>query len=318
MNHDCFTIFDEFSYSENSTTVSEINYIKLLYAPNKNKDLLNMFTNKNPAFTKITNPHGDISEEKMNQKMLEVFLDKQDNEEFNLFSIKDDENSINDSKTIGKKHSRESTSSYISHIYHVNNNKKNNIFEINKINKNDKEDKYIYRLDYYKKDFLKDFLEYLLKNGKKLISECKFKEKFKLKLHMPNYKLYAGNPKEKDNKEFLKKTIKKVFIDYNKNDEKGTSRQKDNEKLIEYIYEDKNFPSSIEEIALNNFFNMTIEEGMKNYYDFSEEFLEFKKREKIQYYDKMFYHEKNRHFSLLQNYGYIRLVNLPFYSNNPK
>lgn len=316
MNHNGSTIFDEFGCSEKSTAVSEINYIKLLNAPNENEDLLNMFTNKNPAFTKITNPHGDISEQKINQKMLEVFLDKKENEEFNNFS-KDDENSINDCKTIGKKHSHESTSSYISHIYHVKNNEKNKIFEINKINKNDKEDKYIYRLDYYKKDFLKDFLEYILKNGKKLISECKFKEEFKLKLHMPNYKLYAGNPKEKDNREFLKKTIKKVFIDYNKSDEKGTSRQKDNEKLIEYIYEDKNFPSSIEEITLNNFFNMTIEEGMKNYYD-SEEFREFKKREKIQYYDKMFYHEKNRHFSLLQKNGFIRLVNLPFYSNNPK
>ena len=276
-----------------------------------------MFTNKNPAFTKLTNPYGDISDQKINQKMLEVFQDKKDNEEFNIFSIKDDENSINDSKTIGKKHSRESTNSYISHIYQVKNNQKNIIFEINKIKKNDKKEKYIYRLDYYKKDFLQDFLEFLLKNGKKLISECKFKEKFKLKLHMPNYKLYAGNPKEKDNKEFLKKSIKKVFMDYDKNDEKGIGRQIENENIINDIYDIKDFPSSNEEKELNVFFNMTIEKGIELFY-VSEEFQEIKNNEKIQYYDRMFYQEKKRNFSLLEKYGFIKLVNLPFYSHNPK
>ena len=107
-------------------------------------------------------------------------------------------------------------------------------------------------------------------------------------------------------------------MDYDEKDKKGTGRQIENEKLIKDIYNIKNFPSSIEEKALNDFFNMTIEDGIKLFYDNSEEFLKFKNKKEIKNYDKMFYREKKRNFSLLKNYGFIKLVNLPFYSNNPK
>ena len=137
------------------------------------------------------------------------------------------------------------------------------------------------------------------------------------KLHMPNYKLYAGNPKEKDNRNFLKKTIKEVFMDYDKESEKGTGRQKDNEKLINKIYEKHKFPNYENESNLKDFFEMNIEKGIEMYYE-SEEFEKFKNDETNQYYDKMFYNEKKRKFSLLEKNGFIKLVNMPFYSKNPK
>ena len=134
---------------------------------------------------------------------------------------------------------------------------------------------------------------------------------------MPNYKLYAGNPKEKDNKDFLKKTIKKVFMDYDKLSDKGVGRQKGNEKLINKIYEIDSFPSTENENKLNEFFNMTIEKGIELYYE-SDEFQLFKNDKTNQYYDKMFYNEKNRKISLFEKNGFIKLVQLPFYSKTPK
>ena len=133
---------------------------------------------------------------------------------------------------------------------------------------------------------------------------------------MPNYKLYQGNPKEKDNREFLKKTIIEVFIDYDKNNDEGKRNQLFNKILIEKIYQKKDFPFSKEEQNLKNFFEMTIEEGIKMYYNNSFEFQIFKKNRTIKFYDRKFYVEKNRKFSLLEKNGFIKLVNMPFYSKN--
>ena len=189
------------------------------------------------------------------------------------------------------------------------------IFEINKILKTSPN---IYRLDYYKKIFIKSFLNFLVNKGKELINNCNISEKIqKYKLHKPNYKLYAGNPKKKDNKLFLNKKIKEVFMDYDKKCEKGTSRQKRNEKLIEIIYKSIKFPISEQEENLINFFEMTIEKGIEMYYD-SDEFEQFKNNKTNKEYDKCFYKEKNRNFSLFEKNGFIRLVNMPFYSKVPK
>ena len=217
---------------------------------------------------------------------------------------------------LGKKRLQDNSTNNFSQVNNVKNNVlTQKIFEINKIIKNDMP---IYRLDYYKKIFIKNFLRYLLNYTKNLIFKCNFEENIrKKKLHMPNYKLYAGNPKEKDNKDFLKKTIKKVFMDYDKLSDKGVGRQKGNEKLINKIYEINSFPSTENENKLNEFFNMTIEKGIELYYE-SDEFQLFKNDKTNQYYDKMFYNEKNRKISLFEKNGFIKLVKLPFYSKTPK
>jgi len=255
----------------------------------------------------------------INKEIMKAFSDKKDNKEFDFLSSDLDlynQKSLN-SSYLGKKHLDDSSLKSFPQINYVQKNvikTKEKIFKINKCPKGEKGA--MYRLDYYKKLFITNYLNYLTDKGKTLIKNCHFRFK-NIKLHMPNYKLYGGNPKEKDNKEFLKKSIKQVFMDYDKTKDKGNSRQKDNEILINQIYKINNFPSSNEEIKLNEFFNMDIESGIKQYYK-SEEFQKLKEDETAQYFDQMFYLEKNRKFSLLDNFGFIRLVNMPFYSKNPK
>lgn len=250
------------------------------------------------------------------------FVKKEDVEEFDDLSGNFNESfyKIKETNMVGKKHTQDNSVNSFSQIKKVKNNKKmqkskEKIFEINKMIKKDMP---TYRLDYFKKIFVKSVLRYLLNRLKQLILKCNFDENIiKQKLHMPNYKLYAGNPKEKDNKEFLEKTIKKVFTDYDKKNQKGNGRQIANEKLINKIYEIDSFPSSEDEFELNEFFNMTIEKGVELFYE-SKDFENFKKDELIQYYDKIFYKERNRNFYLLEKNGFIKLVKEPFYSKTPK
>ena len=62
---------------------------------------------------------------------------------------------------------------------------------------------------------------------------------------------------------------------------------------------------------------MPIKDALDIYYD-SVEFIRFKSTRKIQYYDKMFYSERNRNFSLLEKNNFVRFVYLPFYSKKNK
>jgi hypothetical protein len=254
-------------------------------------------------------------ENKLIKEILNVFPGNNNISEFDDINYDISQNENNEFR-LTKKNMQDNIISSFTDIKNAQNNIiKEKIFEINKICKKDKP---VYRLDYYKKIFIKSFLQYLLNLGKKLIFDCNFGDKLmNLKLHMPNYKLYAGNPKEKDNRIFLTKTIKEVFMDYDVNCEKGTSRQKDNSKLINIIYKLLKEPISENEDNLLNFFEMTIERGIEIYYK-SEEFKIFKNDELNRYYDNMFYNEKNRNFSLLEDNGFIKLVKMPFYSKFPK
>ena len=257
---------------------------------------------KNKRFTKV---------------LFQVFSNNKNLEFDDISYDKNNENENTNINLLGKKHLQESSFINFTQIYKAEKNEtKEKIFQISKIIC--KNDAPVYRLDYYKKIFIKSFLKYLLNYGKKLISLLNFEEQIiGLKLHMPNYKLYAGNPKEKDNREFLKKTIKTVFMDYDKENENGTSRQKDNEKLIKKIYELIKIPTTENENNVIDFFEMTIEKGIEMFY-VSEEFKLFKNDKLNQYYDDKFYNEKNRKFSLIYKNAFIRLANMPFYSKFPK
>ena len=220
--------FDEFSISAKTT---------------KENDSLDILNSHQADY--LINEKKEDDDKEILDKMLHIFSGKSMIEEFDEISYSIvSENENTEKKFLGKKHMKESSISNFTRIFKAKTNEpKEKIFEINKIYKTDEP---IYRLDYFKKTFIKSFLKYLLNYGKKLISDCLPKDKTgNLSLHMPNYKLYAGNPKEKDNKEFLLKTIKTVFGDYDKNSEKGTSRQKDNEKLINKIYELSKFPNNL-------------------------------------------------------------------------
>lgn len=190
-----------------------------------------------------------------------------------------------------------------------------------KIFKITKERRPIYRKDYYLKKFKTHFFEYLLKESNNKLNVCKKQFNFdikyeNIKFHMPNHKLYQENTKEKDNKELIKKTWKDILIDYDKNIFEGTSGQRNNEKLINKIY-NNNFPLTEEQKDLKNCLEMIVEKSIEKYYD-SNDFQIFKNRKDIKYYDKMFYKERERNFSLLEKGGFYKLVNMPYYCHNPK
>ena len=226
----------------------------------------------------------------------------------------------------------------------INNNNYNKIYLIEKNECKKKEDKIIFKInkkrkliyhfDYYIKRFKTNFLQYLKKQLNLLYDNCfnidKHKNKeniedkslfiqFKnMKFHMPNKFEYQGNSKDKNNKEFIKKTIKEVFMDYDNNEDEGVSRQNNNKNLIENIYKIGNFPFKKELDALKDFLDTTIENVIEKYYD-SPAFELFKNERDIKFYDRKFYNEKYRNYSMLdKNNGFLKLVKEPSYCHNPK
>ena len=197
------------------------------------------------------------------------------------------------------------------------------IFKINKTRK------LVYRFDYYIKRFKTNLLQYLLEQLNLRYVKCfKNKEnigdkslfiKFKnMKFHMPNKFEYQGYSKDKNNKEFIKKTIKEVFMDCDNNEDGGVSRQKNNKNLIENIYKIENFPFKKKLDDLKDFLDTTIENVIEEYYD-SPKFEKFKNERDIKFYDRKFYNEKYRNYSMLdKNNGFLKLVKEPSYCHNPK
>ena len=204
------------------------------------------------------------------------------------------------------------------------------IFAIEKI---DIAKKFNYRKDYYIMEFKGNFLNWTLQEMQTKIDNCNFCKKFgKAQIHIANRKLYGGNPKEEDNREFINKTIEEVFTltEDQKNSLKKVSRQKANEELInkikDYYYEkllikkekDKKYLNQFNAIKeFIEFIQLTIKEALDMYYD-SDEFEKFKSRRVIQYYDEKFSSERNRGFSLLVKNNFVAYVNLPYYSNKRK
>ena len=94
------------------------------------------------------------------------------------------------------------------------------------------------------------------KNKENIENKSLFIQFKNMKFHMPNKFEYQGNSKDKNNKEFIKKTIKEVFMDYDNNEDGGVSRQKYNKNLIENIYKIENFPFKKELDALKDFLDI--------------------------------------------------------------
>ena len=244
----------------------------------------------------------------------------------NIEKDKSDNESENDISFLGKKTKGKEINCNENEEY---NNHKEKIFMIEKI---EIDEKYIYRKDYYIMDFKGNFLNWALQEIQTLIDNCNFCKKYgKMNFHIANRELYGGNPKEEDNRVFITKTIEEVFTltEDEKNILKKISRQVANEEMINTIksFHEKLLIKKKKEkkdlIQLNligeliGFFQLTIEQALEKYYD-SYEFKKFKSRRKIQYYDKMFYSERNRGFSLLEKNNFVYYVNLPYYSDKRK
>ena len=193
----------------------------------------------------------------------------------------------------------------------------------------------VYEYEQNKSQNTKSFLNKKNKEIQKLINNCQFCKKFgNTNLHMPNRDLYTGNTKEKDNKEFMNKTVEIVFKDYKNIEEipgekDGFSRQRKNENLFNRIHDwydtlkskkEKEIKylkkyQDVEKLIQN--LEMTIDEILDRYYE-SEAFNNFKEDKKIKYYDTRFFKERNRNFSLLKKGGFRKLVNCPFYSEKQR
>ena len=297
---------------------------------NKYKHFKDFLSPNNSDYYNCNNPlDKEKNQLKLNTSIRNIFGVKDDFLDFNDLADHDEETKI---YYIGKKTERkkdENIKEYKEDKKDIEEKKEN---KNKKENKKKKEKKGKYRKDYFIPKFKGNFLGWVLKKSQKLIDNCKFCKKFgKVHFHKANRKLYAGNPKEEDNREFIDKTIEEVFTLTEEQKESLTKKRNQlaNEDLINRIKEcheklsikkEKNEKhlqqyKAIEEFL--NFINMKIDDVMDDYYD-SETFEKFKSNPKIIEYDKKFYYGRKRNFSLLEKNNFRRLVKLPYYSNKNK
>ena len=222
---------------------SEIDRISILTASEKDKLDLSFDYNWNY----IRKP--STTEKNIENALKPNYLYDDDKSEFGDFGIEDDNDSISKSfiSFISKKTERNDNDNYIDNIINIQTNeKKKKIFDVKKdIKVNTIE----YRHDYYIMEFKTVLLKFLKKKLNDLINEeIKPCPKFgKRKIYTPNRKLYGGNPTTEANKEFINKTVEKIFTDQgnqgeeeikdeiNLNEDEDTNRQKDNEIIFELL-----------------------------------------------------------------------------------
>ena len=308
-------------YNENTTSAFSVNIIKNEKESKKetieesnDRDEAEYIRKKKKHILNRINPLGednDFEKVKSNQSEIKniysLFDDDNNNFDYSYtFQIPTNfnQNKTNEKSFLGKKYKE-----------------KEKIFEINK------DEKIIYRLDYYIKAFKTNFLEFMLKLINEALESCNLTSSLgKRVFHISNHRKYQGNSKEKDNKEFVLKTVKEVFTD-DDNKKEGTSRQNYNKILCNDLYEINGFPRNEEEQRLKNLLEITIKDALEIYY-YSDDFKEFSNLRKVKCYDAEFKKERNRNFSLLQKSdfkrnlivknGFLTLVECPFYCHNPK
>ena len=157
-----------------------------------------------------------------------------------------------------------------------------------------------YRKDAYYKHFKVNLGKYIKKRMNILKNKC-FPYYSKNNFSTPNYK-YTGNPKEKDNLNFLFFTIKEILI-YGQ-DKAKFNRQYNNKQLIIFIEE--NEEKAYDKVAykeLIEFLNEKLEDCIIQYYDDEKEFNRIKSDNKYINFDKFYKRETG--ISLLEKYGFL-------------
>ena len=162
----------------------------------------------------------------------------------------------------------------------------------------------IYRKDAYYKHFKAIFARYIKNKANRLKNIC-FPHFDKNNFSALSYK-YTGNPKEKDNFNFLSFSIKDLLI-YGKN-EKIKNRQYNNELIIKYIETNKNIAKDkCFYSELVNFLTDTVENQLIKFYRNKKEFEFINKDNKCLFFDKYFIKETG--VSLLERDGFIQILN---------
>ena len=165
---------------------------------------------------------------------------------------------------------------------------------------NDNQNNNIYRKDAYYKHFKSLFAKYIKDKANKLKNIC-FPHFNKNNFFSISYK-YTGNPKEKDNLQFLSFSIKDLLI-YGK-DKKLKNRQYYNELLIKYIEEQKfNLKDKIIYTELINFLNNTVENELIIFY---QENNIIKNDMKCLFFDE--YYKSETNISLIEKNGFIKIL----------
>ena len=168
--------------------------------------------------------------------------------------------------------------------------------------KNNKENqnKYVYRKDAQYKHFKSLFAKYIKDKANKLKNIC-FPHFDKNNFFAISYK-YTGNPKEKDNLQFLSFSIKDLLT-YGK-DKILKNRQYHNELLIKCIEQKES--SSKDKIIytkLINFLYNTVENELINFYQENEI---IKNDSRCLFFDERYKSETNN--SLIEKYGFLKIL----------
>ena len=162
----------------------------------------------------------------------------------------------------------------------------------------------LYRKDAYYKHFKVILGQYIKNKVNKLKNIC-FPYYSKNNFSSPNYK-YIGNPKEKDNFNFLSFTIKDILL-YGK-DKSKFNRQYNNEILIKFIEE--NSQRTKDKNAYNeliNFLNEQLKNIIIQFYDDKIEFDKLNKDSACIKFDEFYQRETG--ISLLKQYGFLEALN---------
>ena len=173
------------------------------------------------------------------------------------------------------------------------------------ISEKDKEDfaNKKYRKDAYYKHFKVLFGRYL-KNRINTLKNICFPEFGKNNFSSPNYK-FTGNPKEKENYNFLSFKVKDILTFAE--DKKSRNRQYNNNLLIEYIENNKDKAKdkiSYEKLICVLF--QTLEEAIEDFYNDKNEFEKISKDQNCLFYDKYF--KKKTNISLLEKNGFLKVL----------
>ena len=168
--------------------------------------------------------------------------------------------------------------------------------------------------DYLIKSFLSNFVNrYLFKKLNELSKNCHLG-----KIYKSNYKINI-KPNEHKLSAFLEKTVKDIYTSFNNKKGKEYKYQEKNYNLAKELYKKVNISKNEEE--LKKCLDSTIEAQLILYYE-SDKLQEFKNK-KLKHgtpvdYDKNFYKERNRHYYLLEPYGFIRYAKTKPYCHNER
>ena len=128
-----------------------------------------------------------------------------------------------------------------------------------------------FRVEDAKKHFKVAINNYATEQLNALIKQSELPNKYKKKIHLPNYKLLTANSKELDNLDFLSYEMKTIFI-YGKND--GNLQEENERNILKILRYDKN-PEKAKKIK--EFLSLKYEDIIQLFYK-SENFNEFKNR----------------------------------------